>query len=62
MLLKTSSVDCGYVFAMTMSYARGNLVDSKRAVWVSGEDGNGNFSVSLCNTYKVMEMDESSRY
>lgn len=47
---------------MTMSYACGDLVDGKRAVWVSGEDGNGNFSVSLCNTGKVMEMGESSRY
>lgn len=36
-------------------------MDGMTEVWILGDDGNGNFSVSLYNTHKLMEMVESSK-
>lgn len=43
--VKAPSLWLGYVeFVMMISHSSGNQVDSKREVWILGEDGNRNFS------------------
>lgn len=43
-------------FVMTMRHQYGNQMGSMSEVWIPGNDGTRNFSVSLYNTHKVMEM------
>ena len=53
--VKASSLWLGYAeFVMMISHSCGNQVDSKREVWIWGEDGNRNFSFGPIKSWKWM--------